>query len=254
MIFSRASLTTPPRFKAEAPLIADRLTCNFLKPDLATTPPDVCFLALLPLFTRAMASQLETNNLTKPMKKYVVFSSKILLHHFHGFLLVQSFLHDNNSTLSEQLQIVKRFWRVANVHLRFHRFHIPKSVIEIVIIFHINPLVLCSYVLCWHHRLADSQCVFLALRHHSHNRVLTHGGHLCIGVRQPWAHDVGTREDELDGTLVHPLVGQNEWVLVQQLQRRAPRTLPLSEKEKISSSIDLFIEKKNIVSKTIMTL
>jgi len=47
---------------------ADCFPRDFLKPDLATELPVVCFLTLFPLFTRAMASLLETKKLTKQMK------------------------------------------------------------------------------------------------------------------------------------------------------------------------------------------
>ena len=53
-----------------------------------------------------------------------------------------------------------------------------------------------------------------------------------------WTHDVGSGQNELDRALVDPLVRQHERVLVQQLQGRAPGSLPLPEKQQLAAGVD----------------
>lgn len=87
------------------------------------------------------------------------------------------------------------------------------------------------HILGGHDGESDGQCGLLALGHYGDDGALVHGRHRGAGRRQAGTHDVGPAQHEPDSTFVHLLLHQEHGVLVEQAQRRHPRTLALPEEQ-----------------------
>ena len=113
------------------------------------------------------------------------------------------------------------------------RLHVPQPVIEVMDVLDADSFVDFLDLVRGHLHDTHAQSVLLSLRHDRHHRV--HCGGEEAGPRrgQAWAHDVGSAEHELDGSLVHLLAGQDERILVQQPQRWVERPFPLPEEQQL---------------------
>ena len=116
-----------------------------------------------------------------------------------------SFLHhpDHISLLLVTIRsppvLLHRKTQRIEVSLSLDWLHVPESVVEVVVVFDADALVLGLDLVGGHGGLADGEDVVLALGHDGHDHVLLDRGHAGVRVGQAGAHDVRAREDKFDG-------------------------------------------------------